>query len=222
LRFERITADGERVRCRASVIQTIFFCVTTSKTWIIHPSIGERQNMSSNNRERIDILLQNCRVVASIKQHEKLSTASEEYGIDAPSVISGLSRHWRGEARDINLDRVGQMTRELYGLITVALTREEHQHHSESSERPRERSDKLAMQQNTQFLDGAIQSMEDMLVGLEHLSETYHDDSRARAKVTTIRTNIKQYLEGIDSARQPIPTSSSSTATSVPIQIQNS
>ena len=144
----------------------------------------------------IERTLRNLKIVAEIKQHDKLLTLAETFAIDPPTPLRSVWRRWYGEGRDGSLQRV-------HDTITAACA---HVANSREIIRNDTSGGHVVRQRCARIKDALVRSR----VGMTHLIDTYADDITSRVRITRIIEIVDDFLkvheiaEGEDQEQLPL------------------
>ena len=127
----------------------------------------------------------NLKVIASLKQNEKLITEGPIFEIHPPTMGRSLWRVWRSEGRERNFDKIQCCIREAKNFIekTVAST---------------EQSDtfcgQLHLITQAKLSQRVMLAMEDAIPGLDNVAVTYREDAGVLAKIDLIKEEINDFI----------------------------
>lgn len=127
----------------------------------------------------------NLKVIASLKQNDKLITESSFFDIHPPTVTRSVYRIWKSENREQNLDRILQCVREAKNFIEKTISTNEQ---SDSFQ------GRLALITQDRLSKRMLSALEEVIPGMTNFSVTYKDDAGILAKIDLIIEEINDFV----------------------------
>tara|TARA_B100001057_G_scaffold459619_1_gene509948 strand:- start:370 stop:870 length:501 start_codon:yes stop_codon:yes gene_type:complete len=155
-----------------------------------------------------------CRVIASIQPFEKLSTQSERFNTYPPGKFVGIMRYWNRESRESNISDIDKIIDETLNQIENLLANEiQKDDFSQNSENLNTISIKTVIQNKNNLNDikEGVDVLNQVIIGLENLKQTYVGDSSAQQRLQSIIIKLNGRINSLKN-----------TATSFSIEIDNS
>lgn len=139
------------------------------------------------SEEDVQRLLQNLYVLSKVHENERLSTMSGILSIDPIHTFQSFSRYLRGENRSENIRFIKKLIEQSVEILldSVHTIINEHDPKSEFS---------LTMKQRQTAILEALQGCK---LGINHLFQTYHNDSAIHAALQNILRILDNGLEKV-------------------------
>ena len=119
--------------------------------------------------ELIYQILLNLKIIANIKEYDKVTTGQEHVEIDKPSILQGLRRALRGDSRINTLERVKQIIDQAFKVTDEILEEEYDVNQPDIPNKP-------FKEENSHLFQRFIMELSNASKGLENLKITYKDD----------------------------------------------
>jgi hypothetical protein len=148
----------------------------------------------------------NLKVIASIKQNDKLITESDIFELHPPTLSRTVYRIYYRENREANLSKIQTCIRESKSFVEkIASSRED----SETF------SGRMFLMTQSKLCQRMMDSLRDIIPGMRNLAVTYRDDAGAIAKIDLLIDEINDFLLVTNSLLQMSLNSNSSIHTSI-------
>ena len=141
--------------------------------------------------ELIYQILLNLKIIANIKEYDKVTTGQEHVEIDRPSILQGLRRALRGDSRINTLERVKQIIDQAFKVTDEILEEEYDANQPDIPNKP-------FKEENSHLFQRFIMELSNASKGLENLKITYKDDISIISKLDLIIDKINMRVEKIN------------------------
>ena len=70
--------------------------------------------LTQEDQERLDHLILYLKIIANIKEYDKLAIVEDKLCIDAPYIFQGIWRKWYGQSRNETVDMIKNIIAEIF------------------------------------------------------------------------------------------------------------
>ena len=162
-----------------------------------NPHISDHANSDNNDLNRedtVDQILLNLKIIANIKEYDKVATTDENVEIDKPALLQGLRRALRGDSRQVTVSKINEIVEQAFAITDEILT-EECSEDNNTRNRERQRAFK---EDNSHLFHRFTIELSNACRGLENLKITYKDDISISSKIDLLIDKIQMRVDKIN------------------------
>ena len=154
-------------------------------------------NSDANDLSREDIvdqILLNLKIIANIKEYDKIATTDENVEIDKPALLQGLKRALRGDSRQVTVAKINEIVEQAFAITDEILTEE-----CDEELNVINRSRQCAFKEdNSHLFQRFTIELSNACRGLENLKITYKDDISISSKIDLLIDKIQMRVDKIN------------------------
>ena len=142
----------------------------------------------------IDQILLNLKIIANIKEYDKIATTDKNVEIDKPAFLQGLKRALRGDSRQTTVFKINEIVEQAFAVTDEILSEECNEEINNSNG-----TKQLAFKEdNSHLFHRFTIELSNACRGLENLKITYKDDIPISSKIDLLIDKIQMRVDKIN------------------------
>lgn len=141
-------------------------------------------------------LLFNLNIISELKKDDKLSFCNNQFSIDDPNYMQGVTRWWYGEDRSKTLEKLNDVINETFRYIEETYTNE--MDNNTFGNFTNEKSKSVLYENNSERLQKFNLALNKTCSGLEKLKNTYNVDTSMTTGLNLLISKIETRLKKIN------------------------
>ena len=147
--------------------------------------------------ESVDDILLNLKIIANIKENDKISTHTPALTIDGSSIFQCLKRWFYNNSREDTLEKIDKVIKRSFEITDATLENEVLK--SQKLQHPHPSTDEdFFKEDNSNIFQRFVVEMSNACKGLENMKLTYKDDISTQSKLDIMIHKLKMRVDKIN------------------------
>lgn len=144
--------------------------------------------------ETIDRVMHDLKVIAAIRDNDKIYTANGMLNLDHGGFISSIYRFTKGEGRNRGISAINNVISDAFAISENCFRK------IENFENRENRESMVQKMKSFHLICKVRSSVSDCLIGLKNLRTTYSDDTSITARIDVMKERVSQGLRELDAS----------------------